>query len=139
VAWTSKFALPTIEKRCGKNQSSTSLCNDMNRIENDASNNFTVAYVFAAAVTFLPSSCLTKIRGCTYKRMGGIYDVCHSDGLRCHDTHTKFHTDLFRHSQVYEVYGRGDILSNIHVWKLRYNGEVKAIHMEPNHSKDSNG
>jgi hypothetical protein len=26
--------------------------------------------------------------------MGGIYDICHRDGLRCHDLYTKFHTVL---------------------------------------------
>jgi hypothetical protein len=31
--------------------------------------------------------------------MGGIYEVCHWDGLRCHDIHTKFHKDWFRHSK----------------------------------------
>jgi hypothetical protein len=32
--------------------------------------------------------------------MGGIYEVCHLDGLRCHDTHTRFNKDWFRHSKV---------------------------------------
>jgi hypothetical protein len=30
--------------------------------------------------------------------MGGIYDVRQWDGLRCHDTHTKFNKDWVRHS-----------------------------------------
>jgi hypothetical protein len=33
--------------------------------------------------------------------MGGFYEVHHWDGLRCHDIHTKFHKDWFRHSKVY--------------------------------------
>jgi hypothetical protein len=32
--------------------------------------------------------------------MGGIYEIRHSEELRCHDTHTKFHKDWFRHSKV---------------------------------------
>jgi hypothetical protein len=32
--------------------------------------------------------------------MGGIYKVCHSDGLSCHDIHMKFHKDWFRHSKI---------------------------------------
>jgi hypothetical protein len=32
--------------------------------------------------------------------MGGIYKVRRSDGLRCHDVHTKFHEDWFRYSEV---------------------------------------
>jgi hypothetical protein len=35
-----------------------------------------------------------------HRLMGGIYEVRRSDGLRCHDTHTKFHKDWFRHSNV---------------------------------------
>jgi hypothetical protein len=38
------------------------------------------------AVTFLPSRCVAKIEGYTYRhRMGGIYEVRRWDGLRCHD------------------------------------------------------
>jgi hypothetical protein len=32
--------------------------------------------------------------------MGGIYEVYHWDGLRCHDIQTKFHKDWFRHSRI---------------------------------------
>jgi hypothetical protein len=32
--------------------------------------------------------------------MGGVYEVLRSDGLRCHDIHTEFHTDWFSHSKV---------------------------------------
>jgi hypothetical protein len=32
--------------------------------------------------------------------MASIYEVRLSDGLRCHDVHTKFHKDWFRHSKV---------------------------------------
>jgi hypothetical protein len=31
--------------------------------------------------------------------MGGIYEVCSWDGLRCHKIHM-FHKDWFRHSKV---------------------------------------
>jgi hypothetical protein len=34
--------------------------------------------------------------------MGGIYDARRSDGLKCHDTHTKFHKIWFSHSNVDE-------------------------------------
>jgi hypothetical protein len=32
--------------------------------------------------------------------MGWIYEVRHCDGLRCHDTHIKFHKDRIKHSNV---------------------------------------
>jgi hypothetical protein len=32
--------------------------------------------------------------------MGGIYVAILSDGLRCHDIHTKLHKNKFRHSKV---------------------------------------
>jgi hypothetical protein len=32
--------------------------------------------------------------------MGGIYEVCLLDWFSCHDKHTKFHKDCFRHSKV---------------------------------------
>jgi hypothetical protein len=32
--------------------------------------------------------------------MGGIYELSRLDGLRCHDIHTKFRNDWFRHSKV---------------------------------------
>jgi hypothetical protein len=36
----------------------------------------------------------------THRQMGGIYEVRRLDGLRCHDIHTKFDKDWFRHSKV---------------------------------------
>jgi hypothetical protein len=74
-------------------------------IENDASNNSPiVACVFVAAVMFLLSRCLATIGGIhiqTHKLMRGIYEVSRWDGPRCHDIHTKFHKDWFRHSKVF--------------------------------------
>jgi hypothetical protein len=35
--------------------------------------------------------------------MGGIYDVCCSNGLRWHDIHTKFHVDWYRRSSSIKV------------------------------------
>jgi hypothetical protein len=32
--------------------------------------------------------------------MGGIYEIHHWDGIRCHDIRTKSHVDWFRHSEV---------------------------------------
>jgi hypothetical protein len=32
--------------------------------------------------------------------MGGIYGERCQDWLRCHDIHTEFHKDWFRHSEV---------------------------------------
>jgi hypothetical protein len=32
--------------------------------------------------------------------MGGIYEVLRWDALRCHDIHTEFYKDRFRHSKV---------------------------------------
>jgi hypothetical protein len=39
----------------------------------------------------------------TCRQMGGIYEVRQWDRLRCHDIHTEFHKEWFRHSKV----GRG--------------------------------
>jgi hypothetical protein len=91
----------------GKNWLSIILWYNTDCIENNMSNNyFIVASVFVAVVTFLPSHCLAKIVGYTYRHrlMGEIYEVCCWDGLRCHDIHTKFHKDWFSHSEV----DRGD-------------------------------
>jgi hypothetical protein len=35
--------------------------------------------------------------------IGGIYDVRSSDGLKCHDLHTIFYDDRFRHSTNIKV------------------------------------
>jgi hypothetical protein len=35
-----------------------------------------------------------------HRLTGEIYEVCRWDGLRCHDIHTKFHKDWFRHSKI---------------------------------------
>jgi hypothetical protein len=32
--------------------------------------------------------------------MGGIYEVRHCDGLRCHNTHTKFYKGGFKYSNI---------------------------------------
>jgi hypothetical protein len=39
----------------------------------------------------------------TRRLMGGIYEVPHSDGLRCHDIHTKFHENWLRLSKLIRV------------------------------------
>jgi hypothetical protein len=36
----------------------------------------------------------------THKLMGELYDICHSNELGYHATHTKFHKYWFRHSKV---------------------------------------
>jgi hypothetical protein len=80
---------------------------DMDRVDNDTSNNSSiVACVLVAAVTFLPNPCLAMIRVYTqtHRLMGGIYEVRRLDGLRCHDIHAKFHKNWFSHSKV----GKGD-------------------------------
>jgi hypothetical protein len=47
--------------------------------------------------------------------MGGIYEVRRWDRLRCHDIHTEFLTDWFRHSNVdteeYTHRQQGDLIS----------------------------
>jgi hypothetical protein len=60
--------------------------------------------IFIAAVAFLPSRCLAAIGEWTYilKLMGGIYEVCRWNGLRCHDTHTEFHKGG---SAIYKLIG----------------------------------
>jgi hypothetical protein len=76
-------------------------------------------HVFNATGTCLPSHCLAMKGGIcftkplpsnnrrlhiqTYRLMGDIYEVHHSDGLRCRDIHTKSHKDWFRHSKVNRV------------------------------------
>jgi hypothetical protein len=32
--------------------------------------------------------------------MGGIYEICRGDGLRCHDIHTRINKDWFRHLKI---------------------------------------
>jgi hypothetical protein len=58
--------------------------------------------LFVAMGTCLPSRCPATTGGIhikTHRLMGGIYKVRPSDGLKCHDIHTKFHKDWFRHSK----------------------------------------
>jgi hypothetical protein len=74
-----------------------------NRTENGAFNSSNVECVVDAAVTFLPSRYLVTIGGIrnrTHRMMGRIYEVRRWDELMCHDVHTKFHTERFRHSKV---------------------------------------
>jgi hypothetical protein len=40
--------------------------------------------------------------------LGGIYELRRRDGLKCHDTHTKFNKDWFRNSKVVEEYTHTD-------------------------------
>jgi hypothetical protein len=44
--------------------------------------------------------------------MGGFYKVYQQDGLHCHDMHTKFHEDWFRHPKV-DGGGGGDTASKV--------------------------
>jgi hypothetical protein len=58
------------------------LCYDTDRIEDDASNNYSiVAYVFVTDVTFLPSRCLAILGGFLLSRclamIGDIYIQTH--------------------------------------------------------------
>jgi hypothetical protein len=77
---------------------------DTDRKENNASNNSSiVACVFAAAVAFLRSRFLATmgdIHICT-QTIGSYLWVRRWGGLRCHDIHTKFNDNWFRHSKVY--------------------------------------
>jgi hypothetical protein len=49
--------------------------------------------------------------------MGEIYEVRYWDGLRCHDIHTKFHTEWLRQSKV----DRGNLQTH------RQNGDVISV------------
>jgi hypothetical protein len=44
--------------------------------------------------------CLINLRGSNVGITDGIYERCRWDGLRCLDTHTRFHEDWFSHSRV---------------------------------------
>jgi hypothetical protein len=58
--------------------------------KNDASNNSsTVSYVFVAAVTLLPSTCLATIGGYTYRLTGRIHKVLRLDGINIGFSHRK--------------------------------------------------
>jgi hypothetical protein len=46
--------------------------------------------------------------------MGGIYELRHCDGLRCHDINAKFHKDWFRHSEVVSGDTRADTATRSH-------------------------
>jgi hypothetical protein len=57
--------------------------------------------------------------------MEGMYEVSRSDGLRCHDTHTKFYKDWLRHL-IFFLRGythahrrEGDLISLILFFKIR--------------------
>jgi hypothetical protein len=55
--------------------------------------------------------------------MGGIYEVCRSDGLRCHDIHTKFHKEWFRNSKVdagtHTHRQQGDLINLLYFFKIK--------------------
>jgi hypothetical protein len=58
--------------------------------------------LFVAAVTFLPTL-PSNDRGIhiqTYRLMGGIYEACRWDELRCHDIHNKFHKNWLKPSNL---------------------------------------
>jgi hypothetical protein len=61
----------------------------------------------SGVMIYIPSfikigSGIQRLRGDTqtHRLMGGIYEVLRWDELRCHDIHTEFHKDWFRHSKV---------------------------------------
>jgi hypothetical protein len=88
------------KRSSGKNVS------DTDRIENNAVNHSsTLAYVFAAAVTFLPSRCLATLRGYTneHRLMKGIYKARRWDGLRRRNIYINFHIIL----QIFKKTGMG--------------------------------
>jgi hypothetical protein len=82
----------------GFTDSQTLLWYDMGSRENNVSNNSSLFPVCVAVGICIPSHCLATTGGYTYTLMGEIYEVCHWDGLRCHDIHTKFYKDWFMHS-----------------------------------------
>jgi hypothetical protein len=92
----------------------------MDHIENNTSKNSSiVARIYFHGIMFtkpLPSDS-KGIHIQTHILMGESYEyeICHSDGLRCHDICTKFHKDCFRHSKVnkggYTDTQHGDIIS----------------------------
>jgi hypothetical protein len=57
-------------------------------------------HIFVAMVTFFTEPLPSNIHIQTPRLIGGIYEVHHSDGLGCHDIHTEFHKDWFRHSKI---------------------------------------
>jgi hypothetical protein len=76
----------------------------MDRVEIDVSNNSSTV-VFVAAGMCLTNRCLATTEGIhiqTQGLMGGICEVRRRDRIRCHDIHTKFQKDWFRHSKVYK-------------------------------------
>jgi hypothetical protein len=58
----------------------------------------------SCVITFIPSFMKIyprNLRGCNVDIIdGGIYEVCCWDGLRCHNTHTKFNKDLFWYLKI---------------------------------------
>jgi hypothetical protein len=73
------------------------LWNDKDRTENDASNNSAVvAFVFVAAVTFMPDRCLTTTEGYTYRhRLRERFMTCAVEI----GSGATFHKYWFRHSK----------------------------------------
>jgi hypothetical protein len=69
-----------------------------------------------------------------HRLVGGIYEVHRWDGLRCHDIHTKFHKDWFRHpnlivgdSQTYRQHC--DLSRCFYFFKIRKVGKKCMIMM----------
>jgi hypothetical protein len=55
--------------------------------------------VFVAAVKFITEILRSNDMG-IHMQTHGLMEVPPSDGFRCHDIHTEFHKDWFRHSKV---------------------------------------
>jgi hypothetical protein len=75
IGWEKKrsIAIIRLTRSSGKNESPTLLWYDSDRIENDASNNFSiVACEFLASGTCLLRRCLVTIGGCTHRHTGKV-------------------------------------------------------------------
>jgi hypothetical protein len=143
---------------CGENQSSTCVWHDTDLTENVASKNSSIVErVLVATVTLLPSRCLTTIGGThTDARTDGrdLWSTSLS-GVRCHDKHTKFYEDWFRHSGIDGGGGgegihirHGDLISLPLLFKIRKwankwvygelnpcGGGVEYLHRDPTSRK----
>jgi hypothetical protein len=83
----------------------TFLSYDMDRVENDASNNASIVACVRCRGYLLTQSLSSNDKGIhsqTHSLVGGIYEVRGRDGLNCYDRPigNKFNKDYFRHSKV---------------------------------------
>jgi hypothetical protein len=117
TTWAAYKTTPTTIFRCRGNvfteplpsndrgiQTQILLSYDTDRIESDACNDYSIiAYILCHRNVFTEPLSRNDTRGIqiqTHRLMREIYEVRRWDGFSCHDIHTKFRKDWFRHPKL---------------------------------------